>query len=237
MHENITRISHGCSSLFFFFLILTAAAAAPLLHCIHGSFVGPPPQENPVQAASRLIVLGLEVICHAEMLIPGLCTSKYESNLAAFENFKSQFNGHLINKWTRIMTHFNTMVDLVLEPIQYIIPSNILTSKWSSTSPSRFEQCECGGNGQRWVVSFATYDGVVCGKRCVWCVWNTPFYLQNGNVKCWMKFPGGKQRRGSQPLSTSYWSWSNDRWSSVSTTILSVYWAAMLFCRHISHWV
>ena len=76
-----------------------------------------------------------------------------------------------------------------------------------------------------------------CGvwKTLCWCVWNTPFYLQNGNVKCWMKFPGGKQRRGSQPLSTSYWSWSNDRWSSVSTTILSVYWAAMLFCRHIWH--
>ena len=118
MHENITRISHGCSSLFSFFLILTAAAAAPLLHCIHGSFVGPPPQENPVQAASRLIVLGLEVICHAEMLIPGLCTSKYESNLAAFKNFNSQFNGHL-NKWMWIMIHFNTMVDLVLNPLQY----------------------------------------------------------------------------------------------------------------------
>ena len=117
------------------------------------------------------------------------------------------------------MTHFNTMVDLVLEPIQYIIPSNILTSKWSSTSPSRFEQWECGGNGQRWVVSFATYDSVVCGKRCVWCVWNTPFYLQNGNVKCWMKFPGDRQKQGSRRLCTSYWSWSNELCSTVSTTI------------------
>ena len=78
------------------------------------------------------------------------------------------------------MTHFNTMVDLVLEPIQYIIPSNILTSKWSSTSPSRFEQCECGGNGQRWVVSFATYDGVVCGKRCVDVFGTHPFIYRMG---------------------------------------------------------
>ena len=152
--------------------------------------------------------LGLLIICRAKMVILGLCTSKHKLNLAAFE---TSFSG-LPNNWIRINGWFGIELNSISYPL-------ILTSKWSPTSPFHIRTVRMWWKWSAVGNDFLPPTTVSWVGKTVFDVFGTHLSLWNRNVKCWMKFPGDRQKQGSRRLCTSYWSWSNELCSTVSTTI------------------